>query len=182
MNFDFICIINFLLAMGVEYHVWWLASWKHFEWKNGIWKVKVVFNNNFINLMFVIMKRMDNLMYMEFHMFIAPFLFLFFSKTKKDLDYCLTTTKKTASLMRLLGFLTSGELKYPIMAPLFIVVLKRVYISRQLHMILEVIHVHPFPTLPQQSCSWGFSNVEMNWVVLLMSRTKVKLCIFFSIL
>lgn len=108
--------------------------------------------------------------------------FLLFQKLRMFWKLCFTTTEKLLAWCGFWGFWHLGGSNHPAMAPLFTVDLKRVYISRQLHMILEVVHVHPFPTLPQQSCSWGFSDVEMSRVVLLMSCTKVKFCIFFSIL
>lgn len=108
--------------------------------------------------------------------------FLFFQKMRMLWKLCFTTTEKLLAWCGFWGFWHLGGSNHPAMAPLFTVDLKRVYISRQLHMILEVVHVHPFPTLPQQSCSWGFSDVEMSWVVLLTSCTIVKFCIFFSIL
>jgi hypothetical protein len=85
---------------------------------------------------------------------------------------CFTTTEKLLAWCGFWGFWHLGRSNHPAMAPLFTVDLKRVYISRQLHMILEVVHVHPFPTLPWQSCSWGFSDVEMSWVVFLMSHQR----------
>jgi hypothetical protein len=89
--------------------------------------------------------------------------------------------RKAASLMWLLGFLTSGELKSSCYGPTIYS-----WSEESLHIQAVAYDIRsstctPFPH-PPQSCSWGFSDVEMSWVVLLMSCTKVKFCIFFSIL